>query len=154
MSEVVEIFTDGACKGNPGPGGWAYLVRRKGVEYHDSGGDRNTTNNRMELTAAIRALESLSDKCHIKLYCDSELLVKGMTQWIEIWMGRSWKLSSGKPVDNQDLWQQLYRLTQNTLFSEDWHHVEWIHVPRHAGHPENEIVDRMAQEAAERYSKG
>ncbi len=151
MTEIVEIFVDAACSGNPGPGGWAYLLRTGGVELWNSGGEPTTTNNRMELTAAIKALESLSDSCQIKLYSDSEYLVKGMNEWIHKWVTKGWKTSSRKPVENQDLWQRLSSLTRSTLFSEAVHTVEWIHVSGHAGHPENEIVEAMANEALKQF---
>ncbi len=151
MLEIVEIFTDGACKGNPGPGGWAAIVRTRDSEYALSDGERDTTNQRMELTAALNALESLKEPCHVKLYSDSEYLIKGMNVWIHGWVRNGWRNAHKQKVANQDLWRKLYRLTNTTLMSKARHKVEWISVKAHAGHPENEIVDKLANEALQKF---
>jgi ribonuclease HI len=151
VSEAVEIFTDGSCKGNPGPGGWAYPVRHKDGEYRDSAGEWDTTNQRMELSTAIMALKTLPEKSTVRIDSDSQYLVKGMTEWIQIWVSTGWKTYSEKPVDNLDLWRQLYQLTHDTLFTEGRQHVEWIHVPAHAGHRENENLDKMANDAMKEF---
>src|SRR5208283_2361875 len=153
MTGTVEIWVDGACSGNPGAGGWAALIREGDNEYTLSGAEPHTTNQRMELTAAIRALEILKEPSAVRLYSDSEYLVNGMNQWIHKWIVKGWKTNDRKPVQNQDLWQRLMTLTMNTLFSDALHHVEWIHVPGHAGHPENELVNQLAQEAIGRLAK-
>jgi len=141
MSEkVVEIYADGACKGNPGPGGWGVLLRAGGVERELYGGEPATTNNRMELTAVIRALESLKRRCRVRLYTDSQYVQKGISQWIHDWKRRAWRTADRKPVKNVDLWQRL-----DTLAAE--HDVEWHWVKGHAGHPENERADALANRA-------
>ena len=136
---VVEIYSDGACRGNPGPGGWAAIVIPPGggepVEV--AGGDPATTNNRMELTAAIRALEALKRPSQVKLYTDSLYVMKGITQWLPSWKRRGWRTADKKDVKNVDLWQALEALTQV-------HEVEWHWVKGHAGHPENERADALA----------
>ncbi|MBI1733360.1 MAG: ribonuclease HI [Gammaproteobacteria bacterium] len=134
---TVQIFTDGACKGNPGPGGWAALLRFRGREQELSGAERETTNNRMELTAAIRALAALKRRCRVELTTDSEYVRNGITIWLPQWKRRDWKTAGKKPVKNVDLWRELERLTQA-------HEISWHWVPGHAGHPENERVDRLA----------
>jgi ribonuclease HI len=139
----VEIFTDGACKGNPGPGGWGALLRKGKHEKELSGGAGETTNNRMEMTAAIRALEALIEPCEVDLYTDSKYLIDGITKWVEGWKKRGWKNASRKPVRNTELWHELIALT-------DRHRVSWHWVKGHSGHLENERVDRLACEAAER----
>jgi ribonuclease HI len=154
MSRVVEIYVDGACRGNPGPGGWAALIREGDNDYSVSGAELHTTNQRMALTAAINALESLKEPCKVKLYSDSETLVNGMNRWIHRWMARGWKTNDRKPVQNQDLWQRLMNLTMNTLFTERRHKVEWIHIPAHMGRPENGLVNQLAQDAITRLSNG
>jgi len=133
----VEIFTDGACKGNPGPGGWAALLRYGGKEQEISGAERETTNNRMELTAAIRALEALKRRCRVRVTTDSEYVKNGITVWLPQWKKRNWKTSGRKPVKNMDLWQQLETLTLA-------HEVSWHWVRGHSGHPENERMDQLA----------
>lgn len=137
MSPVVEIFTDGACKGNPGPGGWGVLLRYDGKEKRLWGGELNTTNNRMELTAAIKALEALSRPCHVVLTTDSQYVRQGITEWIASWRKRDWKTANKQPVKNLDLWQHLDRLVGK-------HQIDWRWVKGHSGHTENEIADELA----------
>ncbi|HEU4618747.1 MAG TPA: ribonuclease HI [Gammaproteobacteria bacterium] len=139
----VEAFTDGACRGNPGPGGWGVVLRFGGREKELSGGELATTNNRMELTAAIRALESLRERCRVDLYTDSTYVRNGITTWLPNWRRRGWKTADKKPVKNQDLWLELAELTNR-------HDVTWHWVRGHAGHPENERADRLANEGLER----
>ncbi len=134
--EVV-IYTDGACKGNPGPGGWGAWLRSGSHEKELFGGEPGTTNNRMELTAVIEALASLKRSCRIKLYTDSEYVRKGMTEWIQGWQRRGWKTADGKPVKNVELWQRLDALRK-------LHEVEWHWVKGHAGDPGNERADALA----------
>ena len=136
----VEIFTDGACSGNPGPGGWGALLRTNGVEKELSGGESPTTNNRMELMAAIKGLEALTRPSQVKLYTDSQYVQKGISEWMPGWIKRGWKTSDNKPVKNADLWQQLSAARTP-------HKVEFIWVRGHNGHAENERVDRLAVEA-------
>jgi ribonuclease HI len=133
----VEIFTDGACKGNPGPGGWGALLR---LGKHEK--ELHTTNNRMEMTAAIRALEALIEPCEVDLYTDSRYLIDGITKWVAGWQKRGWISSSKKPVRNEDLWHELIAATAK-------HEVNWHWVKGHDGHAENERVDRLACDAAE-----
>ena len=140
MSKVVEIYADGACKGNPGPGGWGALLRTGGVEKELYGGEAATTNNRMELTAVIRALESLKRRCRVRLYTDSQYVQKGISSWIHDWKRRAWRTADKKPVKNVDLWQRLDALAAA-------HDVEWHWVKGHAGHPENERADALANRA-------
>jgi ribonuclease HI len=137
---VIEIYTDGACRGNPGPGGWAALLRIGEHEREISGAEALTTNNRMELTAVIRALEALKRPVEARLYTDSEYVRRGVTEWLPAWKARGWRTAQRKPVKNQDLWQQLdeRRLP---------HRIEWHWVPAHAGVSDNERVDRLANEA-------
>jgi ribonuclease HI len=144
LSDTVEIFTDGACKGNPGPGGWGALLRCKGVEKTISGGARRTTNNKMELLAAIQALELLKKPCTVKITTDSQYVMYGITEWIHKWKKNGWKTVNKKPVKNVDLWQRL-----DNLLSQ--HEVEWEWVRGHVGHPENELADRLARKAIEQY---
>ena len=136
MSEV-EIYTDGACRGNPGPGGWGVLLRAGDVEKELWGGEPDTTNNRMELLAAIRGLEALKRPSRVLLTTDSEYVRKGITEWIDGWKARGWKTAARSPVKNQDLWQCLETLTSR-------HEVEWRWVKGHSGHPENERADSLA----------
>jgi ribonuclease HI len=154
VPEDVEIFVDGACSGNPGTGGWAYLVKSNDGDYTDSGAEGNTTSNRMEMTAAIKALESLSEPCRVSLYSDSEYLVKGMTEWLYECIARGWRTSDKKALEHQDLWQRLLELTGQTLWRGVDHIVEWIQVPADASHPENERVNNLAQEAIRQYLDG
>ncbi len=137
MSEYVEIFTDGACRGNPGPGGWGALLRYRGHERTLHGGEPHTTNNRMELTAAIMALEALSRPCKVKVTTDSQYLRQGITQWLARWKRRAWKTSDNNAVKNIDLWQRLDAATVR-------HQIDWHWVRGHAGHPENERADALA----------
>jgi ribonuclease HI len=141
-SDTVEVFTDGACLGNPGPGGWAALLRWRGSEKLLAGGEANTTNNRMELTAAIVALESLKRECSVLLTTDSQYVRHGIEQWLERWRANGWKTAGRQPVKNQDLWERLAAASAR-------HRVRWAWVRGHSGHPENERVDRAAREQAE-----
>jgi len=136
----VEIWTDGACSGNPGPGGWGALLRFQDSEKELCGGDVETTNNRMEMMGAIQALDALKESCEVTLWTDSTYVKKGITEWITGWVKRNWKNSAGKPVKNKDLWQIL-------LASEKRHNVTWKWVKGHAGHAENERVDELARRA-------
>ena len=138
----LEIFTDGACKGNPGPGGWGAVIRYGKHEKEISGGEPDTTNNRMELAAAIQALKILIEPCHIKLHTDSKYVLDGITKWIHGWQRNGWKNASKQPVRNADLWRDLIDAVAR-------HQVEWIWVKGHNGHPENERADRLASNAAE-----
>jgi ribonuclease HI len=137
---VIEIYTDGACRGNPGPGGWAALLRIGEHEREISGAEALTTNNRMELTAVIRALEALKRPVEARLYTDSEYVRRGVNEWLSAWKARGWRTAERKPVKNQDLWQQLDELRMP-------HRIEWHWVPAHAGVSDNERVDRLANEA-------
>lgn len=143
----VELFCDGACLGNPGPGGWAYLLRFHGSsgikEKEGAGPDPETTNNRMELLGAIQGLAALAKPCDVTLWCDSQYVVKGIQSWLAGWKRAGWRKADGKPVINQDLWQALDAQLQI-------HRVEARWVKGHAGHTENEIVDRLAREQASR----
>lgn len=139
MPKEVEIFTDGACRGNPGPGGWGALLRYGEHEKSLYGGEPATTNNRMELTAAIEALESLREPCRVTLTTDSEYLRKGITEWLAAWKRKGWKTSRKQPVKNVDLWQRLDRAAQR-------HEVTWHWVKGHSGHRENELVDALANQ--------
>jgi len=135
--EVVEIFTDGACRGNPGPGGWGVVFRCAGKEKELWGGEAATTNNRMELTAVIRALEALPRPSRVSLYTDSQYVQKGISEWIHSWKRRGWKTADKNPVKNEDLWRRLEELAAR-------HEVEWHWVRGHSGHPENERADQLA----------
>ena len=135
----IEIFTDGACSGNPGPGGWGVLLRYNKHEKRMKGGARETTNNRMELTAAIKAIQAVKQSCTIELTTDSEYVRKGITEWMYKWKQNNWKNSSKKTIKNLDLWQQLDQEVQN-------HKINWHWVKGHSGHRENEIVDELARE--------
>lgn len=135
--DVVEVYSDGACRGNPGPGGWGVLLRSRGMEKELWGGEADTTNNRMELTAVIRALEALKRPSRVRLYTDSQYVQKGISQWIGQWKRRGWRTAERKPVKNIDLWQRLDELAAV-------HEVEWHWVRGHAGHVENERADRLA----------
>ena len=137
---VVEIYTDGACRGNPGPGGWAALLIRGAHEKELKGAEAQTTNNRMELTAVIRALEALKRPVAACVYTDSEYVRRGITEWLAAWKARGWRTADKKPVKNQDLWQQLEEAAAQ-------HRIDWRWVPGHAGVPGNERVDRLANEA-------
>ncbi|HED17060.1 MAG TPA: ribonuclease HI [Gammaproteobacteria bacterium] len=135
--DEVEIFTDGACRGNPGPGGWGALLRSGGKEKTLSGAERDTTNNRMEMMAAIMALESLKRPCKVKLTTDSQYVLKGITEWMPGWKKRGWKTASRQPVKNVDLWKRLDKVAGG-------HEIKWQWVRGHTGHPENEIADQLA----------
>ena len=137
----VEIATDGACKGNPGKGGWGVVLRMGGVEKELSGGEKHTTNNRMELMAAIQGLNALKRPCRVTLSTDSRYVMDGLTKWIHGWLKNGWKTADKKPVKNADLWQEL-------LAAAKPHRVEWVGVKGHAGHPDNERADQLASDAA------
>ena len=139
MNQLVEIYADGACKGNPGPGGWGACLIFDGNEKTLSGGEKLTTNNRMELTAAIRALEALKKPCSVKLYTDSSYVQKGISEWIIGWKASSWRTADKKPVKNEDLWKILDALV-------NIHQVQWIWVKGHAGNVGNEKADVLANE--------
>lgn len=140
----VEAFTDGACLGNPGPGGWAALLRAKGTERLVAGGEPDTTNNRMELMAAIGALEALTRSCAVTVTTDSRYVMQGIEQWVPKWRANGWLTADKKPVKNQDLWQRLSEATAR-------HQVRWQWVRGHTGHAENERVDQAAREQAEQF---
>lgn len=142
----VEIFTDGACKGNPGPGGWGALLRMGGREKELSGGELETTNNRMEMTAAIRALEALTRPCKVDLHTDSTYVRDGITKWIFGWKKKGWRTADGKPVKNVELWQQLEA-------EKDRHDVTFHWVRGHAGHAENERADELARAGMEPFKR-
>ncbi|WP_445192008.1 ribonuclease HI [Sphingomonas sp. Tas61C01] len=137
----VEIATDGACKGNPGPGGWGAVLRFGTAEKELSGGDPNTTNNRMELTAAIEALNALVRPCSVKLSTDSRYVMDGLTKWVAGWKRNGWRTADKKPVKNAELWHAL-------IAAAEPHKIEWIWVKGHAGHPDNERADKLASDAA------
>lgn len=134
---MVEIYTDGACRGNPGPGGWGAILRYKGVEKELFGGEAETTNNRMELMAAIAALESLTRPCEVMLMTDSKYVMQGITEWIHGWKKRGWKNAAKQPVKNVDLWQRLDKAAAQ-------HKIDWQWIKGHSGHPENERADGLA----------
>jgi ribonuclease HI len=142
MVMSVEIYTDGACKGNPGPGGWGVLLRYNGNEKTLSGAEVTTTNNRMELMAAIQALTALKRSCIVDLYTDSQYVRLGMTEWLTTWKVKNWRNSKKELVKNADLWQQLDELAQR-------HQIRWHWVKGHSGHPENERADELANQAIE-----
>jgi len=144
-SKVVEIYTDGACKGNPGIGGWGALLRYANQEREIFGGERLTTNNRMELLAAIRALELLKRPCKVHLHTDSQYVQKGISQWIDSWKTHNWRTSGKKQVKNEDLWRLLDQLTQQ-------HEIEWYWVRGHSGHTHNERADELANRGVEMIS--
>ena len=146
MSDAVELFTDGACLGNPGPGGWAALLRWGAVEKMLAGGEATTTNNRMELMAAIAGLEALKRPCTVRLTTDSRYVQQGIEQWLAKWRANGWRTADKQPVKNQDLWQRLADVAAH-------HAIRWAWVKGHSGHPENERVDVAARSAAERIIK-
>ena len=146
-AERMRIYTDGACKGNPGPGGWGALLQFDGREKELCGGELDTTNNRMELTAVIRALEALKRPCEIDLYTDSQYVQKGISEWIASWKRRGWKTADKKPVKNVDLWLELDRLAGG-------HRIRWHWVRGHAGHAENERADQLANKGIESVRRG
>ena len=141
-AEVVRIYTDGACKGNPGPGGWGAILQMDGKEKELFGGEPRTTNNRMELMAVIRALETLKPPCEVAVYTDSQYVQKGISEWLHDWKRRGWRTADKKPVKNVDLWRELDRLA-------GMHRVAWHWVRGHAGHPENERADALANRGVE-----
>ncbi len=141
-TEIVEIFTDGACSGNPGPGGWGALLRMSGHERELFGGEADTTNNRMELTAVIRALEALKRPVHARVHTDSQYVQKGISEWIHTWKQRGWRTAGRQPVKNADLWRELDELASR-------HRIEWRWVKGHAGHAENERADALARRGIE-----
>lgn len=139
---LVEMFTDGACRGNPGRGGWGVLIRSGPREKELSGGEPHTTNNRMELLAAIRGLQALTRPCHVQLHTDSMYVRDGITKWVHNWRRNGWRTADKKPVKNAELWQELCAAAER-------HRVDWRWVRGHAGHPENERVDALACAAAD-----
>ena len=143
MTRRVAVFTDGACSGNPGPGGWAALLRYGKSERELSGGEAHTTNNRMELAAAIAALEAFTRPVEVDLYTDSEYVKNGVTKWLDGWKRRDWRTADKKPVKNRDLWERLDAALAG-------HSIDWHWVKGHAGHPENERVDQLARAAIPR----
>jgi ribonuclease HI len=142
MSSVVKIYTDGACKGNPGVGGWGALLEMNGTEKELFGGERLTTNNRMELLAVIRALEALKRRCTVQLHTDSKYVQQGISEWIHGWKKNGWRTSAKKPVKNDDLWKELDALSQQ-------HDIKWLWVKGHAGHNGNERADELANRGVE-----
>ncbi len=143
MTRTVEIYTDGACRHNPGPGGWGAILRWNGHERELSGGENPTTNNRMEMMAAIQALESLKRPCKVILVTDSQYVRKGITEWLANWKRNNWKTAAKKPVKNADLWRRLDEAVGQ-------HEIQWKWVRGHSGHPENERADELATAAADR----
>ncbi len=139
---AVEIFSDGACKGNPGVGGWGALLRIGETEKELFGGEPNTTNNRMELTAVIQALSALTRPCEVLIHTDSQYVMKGMMEWIDGWKAKGWKTAAKQPVKNDDLWKTLDKLVA-------MHDVDWRWVKGHSGHPENERADQLANRGVE-----
>jgi len=137
----IQIHTDGACLGNPGPGGWGVLLSYRQHERELSGGEAHTTNNRMELMAAIMALETLTEPCQVTLHTDSQYVRQGITEWMPGWIRKQWKTASGEPVKNRDLWERLHAATQR-------HRIDWRWVKGHNGDPGNERVDALARDAA------
>jgi ribonuclease HI len=142
MKKTVDIYTDGACKGNPGIGGWGALMEYDGKSRELFGGEALTTNNRMELTAVIRALEALKRRCHVRLHTDSQYVQLGISKWIHDWKKRKWRTADKKPVKNEDLWRRLDELAAE-------HDIEWIWVRGHAGHEGNEKADALANRGVE-----
>ncbi len=146
MSELMVIYTDGACSCNPGPGGWGAILRSEGIERELSGGEQETTNNRMEMMAVIVALEEVTRPCNITITTDSQYVIKGMTEWLDRWKLRKWRTANDKPVRNVDLWLRME-------FAARKHTIEWQWVRGHQGHLENERADRLAVAARERIVK-
>ncbi|MGH8766367.1 MAG: ribonuclease HI [Burkholderiales bacterium] len=142
VEAAVEIFADGACKGNPGPGGWGVLLRSDGIEKELYGGEPQTTNNRMELTAVIEGLLALRQRSQVSVYTDSQYVQKGISEWIHSWKRRGWQTADRKPVKNVDLWKRLDEISRG-------HEVKWHWVKGHAGHPENERADALANRGIE-----
>lgn len=147
MTDYIEIYTDGACKGNPGIGGWGAWLKYNGIEKEIFGGEENTTNNRMELLAVIRALEALKRPSKVKLFTDSSYVQKGMTEWLVGWKAKNWRTASKKPVKNDDLWKTLDVLANK-------HKIEWVWVKGHAGHEGNERADALANAGVNQYLEG
>lgn len=147
QQRIVEIFTDGACRGNPGPGGWGALLRCGDKEREMHGGELETTNNRMELTAAIEALAALKRPCVVELTTDSEYVRKGIKEWMPVWKEKDWKNSAKKPVKNKDLWQRLDKEVAR-------HEISWHWVKGHSGHPENERADELANKGIDEMLRG
>lgn len=145
-STPVQLFTDGACSGNPGPGGWGVILRFREVEKELKGGEPLTTNNRMEMMAVIEGLAALTRPCVVEVYTDSEYVRKGMTEWLRGWKARGWKTADRKPVKNEDLWRRLDEAAAR-------HQVSWHWVRGHSGHPENERADELAREGAREAAK-
>ncbi|MEW5839215.1 MAG: ribonuclease HI [Pseudomonadota bacterium] len=145
MMSMVDIWTDGACRGNPGPGGWGAILRAQDKEKQLWGGEHATTNNRMELTAAIRALAALKRRCRVNLTTDSQYVMKGMQEWLPNWKKRGWRTAGGGAVKNADLWQQLDALCAQ-------HEVHWFWVRGHVGHAENELADQLANRGIDELS--
>lgn len=139
MSKSVIIYTDGACRGNPGPGGWGVLLQYGAQQKKLYGGEKQTTNNRMELLATINALEALNNSCAVQLYTDSKYVLQGITEWLQNWKRRGWKTASNSPVKNDDLWRRLDAATLR-------HNIEWIWVKGHSGNVGNEIADQLANQ--------
>jgi ribonuclease HI len=144
--DKIEIFTDGACSGNPGPGGWGAILRTKGVEKELSGGEEDTTNNRMEMMAVIAALEALTRPCEVTVTTDSQYVMKGMMEWLPGWKKRNWLTAGKKPVKNVDLWQRMEKAATS-------HKLDWVWVRGHQGHAENERADQLAVTAREQIAK-
>ena len=142
MTQLVEMYTDGACRGNPGKGGWGVLLRYGDAEKVLYGGEKLTTNNRMELTAVIKGLEALTKSCRIKITTDSKYVLQGVTEWMPNWKKRSWRTANKKPVLNVELWQQLDEVVAQ-------HEIEWDWVKGHSGHPENELADQLANQGVD-----
>ncbi len=145
---AIEIYTDGACKGNPGPGGWGALLKSNDSQKELFGGELGTTNNRMEMTAVIEALSALKRPCHVTLHVDSQYVLKGMTEWLAGWKARGWKTAAKQPVKNVDLWQRL-----DHLVSTGGHKIEWHWVKGHNGDPGNEQADALANRGVEQALK-
>ena len=145
-ASVVDIWTDGACRGNPGRGGWGVVLRAQGLEKQLCGGENHTTNNRMEMMAAIQALSALKRRCRVNLTTDSQYVMKGMQEWLPNWKKRGWRTAGNAPVKNADLWQQLDALCQQ-------HEVHWFWVRGHVGHPENELADQLANRGIDELKK-
>ncbi|MEY4194551.1 MAG: hypothetical protein RLZZ226_919 [Pseudomonadota bacterium] len=146
MNETVHIYTDGACRGNPGPGGWGVILRYRDTERELFGGEARTTNNRMELMAAIQGLEALKRPCRVILTSDSQYLLKGITEWLPGWIRRNWITANRQPVKNIDLWQRL-------AAARDVHEVEWCWIKGHSGHAENERADQLANRGIDTCTK-
>ncbi|MCH2324903.1 MAG: ribonuclease HI [Pseudomonadales bacterium] len=142
MTQIVEMYTEGACRGNPGKGGWGVLLRYGEAEKALYGGEKLTTNNRMELTAVIKGLEALTKSCRIKITTDSKYVLQGVTEWMPNWKKRNWRTANKKPVLNVELWQQLDELVAQ-------HEIEWDWVKGHSGHPENELADQLANQGVD-----